>query len=61
MAGADCVFQVTEAVNEGDTVALSSDEVAFLVAVRYGWANNPVCNLYNGAGLLASPFCTDCW
>ena len=31
------------------------------VAVRYAWANNPVCNLYNKAGLPASPFRTDGW
>jgi sialate O-acetylesterase len=27
--------------------------------VRYGWAENPICNLYNGAGLPAGPFRTD--
>jgi sialate O-acetylesterase len=31
------------------------------VAVRYAWADNPICNLYNGAGLPASPFRTDSW
>jgi sialate O-acetylesterase len=36
-----------------------SDEVAQPVAVRYGWADNPEVNLYNGAGLPASPFRTD--
>ena len=46
---------------EGDEVVVSSDEVAFPVAVRYAWANNPVCNLYNGAGLPAGPFRTDDW
>jgi rhamnogalacturonyl hydrolase YesR len=29
--------------------------------VRYGWADNPEVNLYNGAGLPASPFRTDDW
>jgi sialate O-acetylesterase len=29
------------------------------VAVRYAWADNPTCNLYNGAGLPAVPFRTD--
>jgi hypothetical protein len=24
--------------------------------VDYGWADNPVANLYNGSGLPASPF-----
>ena len=28
-------------------------------AVRYAWADNPTCNLSNGAGLPASPFRTD--
>ena len=31
------------------------------VAVRYAWASNPVCNLYNRAGLPAVPFRTDDW
>jgi len=31
------------------------------LAVRYAWADNPVCNLYNKAGLPASPFRTDTW
>ena len=46
---------------EGDTVVVSSDEVSEPAAVRYGWANNPVCNLYNKEGLPASPFRTDDW
>jgi len=31
------------------------------VAVRYAWANNPECNLYNKEGLPAVPFRTDDW
>jgi sialate O-acetylesterase len=46
---------------EGDTVIVSSSKVAKPVAVRYAWADNPECNLYNGAGLPASPFRTDTW
>lgn len=30
-------------------------------AVRCAWQADPVCNLYNGAGLPASPFRTDDW
>jgi len=26
------------------------------VQVRYGWANSPRCNLFDGEGLPASPF-----
>jgi len=29
--------------------------------VRFGWANYPVVNLWNKAGLPASPFRTDDW
>jgi sialate O-acetylesterase len=31
------------------------------VAVRYAWADVPVVNLYNDAGLPAAPFRTDDW
>ena len=36
-----------------------SDAVSAPVAVRYGWANCPVVNLWNKDGLPASPFRTD--
>jgi sialate O-acetylesterase len=48
-----------DAVVEGDTVVVSSPQVAKPTAVRYAWSNNPVCNLYNAAGLPAVPFATD--
>ena len=49
-------------INEG-TVAVSSDDVAEPVAVRYAWAMNPSQRnlLYNKEGLPASPFRTDTW
>lgn len=56
VAGADGRFVWAEAVIEGDTVLVVSPQVPKPVAVRYAWANNPVCNLYNKAGLPASPF-----
>jgi len=40
-------------------VVVWSDKVPVPVAVRYAWAENPTCNLFNGAGLPASPFRTD--
>ncbi len=61
IAGTDRVFHDAAVRIEGDTIVVSSDKVDFPVAVRYGWANNPACNLYNGAGLPASPFRTDNW
>ena len=40
-------------------VIVSSPAVTQPVAVRYGWADCPVVNLWNKAGLPASPFRTD--
>jgi sialate O-acetylesterase len=61
VAGADRKFVWADAAIEGDTIVVTSDKVAEPVAVRYAWANNPVCNLYNADGLPASPFRTDDW
>ena len=61
VAGADRKFVWADAQIEGDTVVVSSPAVPDPVAVRYGWANNPACNLYNAEGLPASPFRTDTW
>ena len=59
IAGDDKKFVWGDATISGDTVIVSSPSVANPTAVRYGWANNPTCNLYNKAGLPASPFRTD--
>jgi len=56
IAGADRKFEPAEAHIEGLTVVVSSPAVLSPVYVRYGWADNPEVNLYNGAGLPASPF-----
>jgi sialate O-acetylesterase len=61
IAGADHKFVWANASVEGDAVVVWSKDVARPVAVRYAWADNPVCNLYNAAGLPASPFRTDDW
>ena len=62
IAGHDHRFVWADAVLEGDSVVVSSPSVPQPVAVRYAWASNPAgCNLYNGAGLPASPFRTDDW
>jgi sialate O-acetylesterase len=59
IAGADKVFHLAQAKIVGKTVVVSSPEVSQPVAVRYGWANVPEGNLFNRAGLPASPFRTD--
>lgn len=61
IAGADKAWHWAKARIVGETVVVSSPEVKSPVAVRYAWADNPKCNLYNGAGLPASPFRTDVW
>ena len=40
-------------------VVVSSTKIANPIAVRYAWANYPVCNLYNKERLPAVPFRTD--
>jgi sialate O-acetylesterase len=61
IAGADQKFVWANAVIDGDTVVVSSDQVAAPVAVRYDWAEAPKGDLYNKEGLPASPFRTDSW
>lgn len=61
VAGEDKQWKPAQARIEGATVVVSSPDVAQPRAVRYAWENFPSCNLYNGAGLPASPFRTDDW
>ena len=43
----------------GKTIEVTSEKVPKPVAVRFGWKNYPVVNLYNKEGLPAVPFKTD--
>ncbi|HXI01045.1 MAG TPA: sialate O-acetylesterase [Sphingobacteriaceae bacterium] len=61
VAGADKKFYWAVAKMVNNKIVVSSNMVTEPIAVRYGWANNPLCNLYNSAGLPASPFRTDTW
>ncbi|MBI5800524.1 MAG: sialate O-acetylesterase [Verrucomicrobia bacterium] len=61
IAGADKQWQPATARIEGDKVIVSSAAVKQPAAARYAWENWPTCNLFNGAGLPASPFRTDDW
>jgi sialate O-acetylesterase len=47
------------AAQKNDTVEVSSPHVAKPVAVRYAWADNPVCNILSTEGLPLTPFRTD--
>jgi len=61
LAGKDGVFHWATARVDGATVVVRCDKVSKPVSVRYGYANLPPANLYNAAGLPASPFRTDAW
>lgn len=61
IAGADQKWQPAVARIEGSKVIVSSPAVPQPAAVRYAWANDPKCNLFNAAGMSASPFRTDDW
>jgi sialate O-acetylesterase len=61
IAGEDKRFYWAKAKIKRNKIIVWCDNVPHPVAVRYAWANNPECNLYNKAGLPASPFRTDNW
>jgi len=61
VSGEDRNWVDAQAKIEGNTIVIYSPIVSHPVAVRYAWANNPSCNLYNSDGLPASPFRTDDW
>ena len=44
-----------------DTIEVWADDVRAPVAVRYAWADNPVCNVFSKEGLPLTPFRTDSW
>ncbi len=61
LAGEDKKFHNAQARIEGDTVIVICDAVPNPKAVRHGWANYPLVNLWNKDGLPAHPFRTDDW
>lgn len=62
IAGDDKKFVwATAKVLPDGKIEVFSDSIASPAAVRYGWADNPVVNMFNGAGLPLTPFRTDDW
>ncbi len=62
IAGGDRKFVTAKAKIVGPgAIEVWSDKVSEPVAVRYAWADNPVCNLYSAEGLPLTPFRTDDW
>jgi len=62
IAGADQKFVWANAkIVASDKIEVWADSVAQPAAVRYAWADNPVCNVRNGEGLPLTGFRTDDW
>jgi sialate O-acetylesterase len=61
ISGPDKKFHFANARIDGNKIIVSSPDVQQPVAVRYGWADFPEVNLFNKAGIPASPFRTDSW
>ncbi|TWT43831.1 hypothetical protein RAS1_02310 [Phycisphaerae bacterium RAS1] len=60
IAGADRKFVAAKATILPDgRIEVSNPAAAKPVAVRYAWADNPVCNMYSAVGLPLTPFRTD--
>ena len=62
IAGEDRKFVWADAkILPDGSIEVSASEISNPVAVRYAWADNPVCNMYDNAGLPLTPFRTDDW
>jgi len=61
IAGENHRFVPATAKIEGNTVVVYNRKVKHPVAVRMGFTNTDIPNLFNKAGLPASPFRTDDW
>lgn len=59
IAGADGIYHWAKAYEKDGKIIVYSDKVSTPVHVRYSWADNPDVNLYNKAGLPATPFRTN--
>ena len=62
IAGKDKKFVKAQAkIVDKDTIQVWNDSVKEPVAIRYAWADNPVCNVQSAEGLPLTPFRTDDW
>jgi sialate O-acetylesterase len=59
ICGEDQKWIWADAKIDGDTVLVWSADIPQPKYVRYAWADNPTCNLYNAAGFPAVPFRSD--
>jgi sialate O-acetylesterase len=63
IAGEDKKFfpAKAEIIPGSNMIKVSSPDVPNPVAVRYAWADNPICNVFSSNGLPLTPFRTDDW
>ena len=61
IAGEDQKFYPATAKIDGATIVVSAKEVKVPVAVRFGWKNESIPNLFSKEGLPVSSFRTDDW
>lgn len=61
IAGEDQVFHPAKATITGRTISVSSTAVKKPLAVRFGFSETAMPNLFNARGLPVSPFRTDNW
>jgi sialate O-acetylesterase len=60
VAGGDRVFVPAQArIRPDGRIEVWAEGITEPVAVRYAWADNPVCNVYSASGLPLTPFRTD--
>ena len=60
ICGEDKVWHNAKGIITGaDKIEVSCPDVKKPVAVRYAWANNPICNLFTEQSLPVTPFRTD--
>jgi sialate O-acetylesterase len=56
IAGADGQFKKANSKIDGEKLIVWNNKIEKPCIVRYGWRNNPECNLFNGQGLPIPPF-----
>ncbi len=62
IAGEDKKFVwATAKILKDNRIEVSAEGIAKPSSVRYAWGDNPVCNMFDGAGLPLTPFRTDDW
>ncbi|MBI3407601.1 MAG: sialate O-acetylesterase [Planctomycetes bacterium] len=59
IAGKDGKFFAAKAKLDKEHITVWSEQVSEPAAVRYGWAQHPICNVFSTQGIPMTPFRTD--